>query len=141
MSDRLTQLQDCLNQLLNQFIASLVYVDRNHDNVPAENEAKVAKKDAEVPSPAKFQQDIGELSNDLILKTRQIMTLIDSLPGANVTPQQQVDRINQLQQQLRECEQLEIDKIKEKDALLQWCDQLICDFSTDVIRSRASHSS
>lgn len=43
-----------------------------------------------------FDNVINELCTDLILKSRQIKMLIDSLPGIGVTPNEQMNLINEL---------------------------------------------
>lgn len=55
MSDRLTQLQICLDQLVEQFCATLNYVDKSHDFVPANGEEKMTDAQATVADPKEFQ--------------------------------------------------------------------------------------
>lgn len=136
MADRLTQLQICLDQLVEQFCATLNYVDKNHDFVPAQDEEKMADAQATVADPKEFQSTMNELSTDIILKTRQILALITSLPGAGVSPRDQISRIQELQNELVAIEQTKVEKIRQKDELLEWCNGLISDFSKDLIDSR-----
>lgn len=136
MADRLTQLQICLDQLVEQFCATLNYVDKNHDFVPAQDEEKMADAQATVADPKEFQSTMNELSTDIILKTRQILALITSLPGAGVSPRDQISRIQELQNELVSIEQTKVEKIRQKDELLEWCNRLISDFSKDLIDSR-----
>lgn len=79
---------------------------------------------------------MNELSTDIILKTRQILALITSLPGAGVSPKDQILRINELQNELVQVEKTKVEKIRQKDELLDWCNGLISDFSKDLIDSR-----
>ncbi|CCH46524.1 Mediator of RNA polymerase II transcription subunit 21 [Wickerhamomyces ciferrii] len=136
MSDRLTQLQICLDQLVEQFCATLNYVDKNHDFIPTEGEERLVDPQATIAEPKEFQSTMNELSTDLILKTRQILTLITSLPGAGVSPKDQISKINELQNELNKVEQEKIEKIRQKDELLEWCNGLITGFSKDLIDSR-----
>ncbi|KAH3676303.1 hypothetical protein WICMUC_002099 [Wickerhamomyces mucosus] len=136
MSDRLTQLQICLDQLVEQFCATLNYVDKSHDLLPAENEEKLIDTTREIPSNDEFKSTINELSTDLILKTRQILTLIESLPGANVSQTEQLLKIQNLQRELLNVEQEKIDQTKKKDELQKFVNQLILEFSKDLINSK-----
>lgn len=136
MSDRLTQLQVCLDQLVEQFCATLNYVDKNHNFVPAQGEEKMSDPQATVADPGEFKETINELSTDLILKTRQILTLIDSLPGAGVSPVEQLQKIGQLQKELTDVEAEKVESVRKKDELLDWCNDLIMKFSKDLIDSR-----
>jgi len=79
---------------------------------------------------------MNELSTDIILKTRQILALITSLPGAGVSPKDQIARISELQNELTKVESEKVEKIRQKDELLNWLNGLITDFSKDLIDSR-----
>lgn len=79
---------------------------------------------------------MNELSTDIILKTRQILTLIASLPGAGVSPKDQLTRIDELQKELTQVESEKVEKIRQKDELLEWCNELISSLAKDLIDSR-----
>lgn len=135
MADRLTQLQICLDQLLEQFCATINYVNTNHDYVPSENEERMADKEATIAEPQDFKDTMNELSTDIILKTRQIFTIIESLPGVGVSTEDQLSKIESLQNQL-----ILVDKelkraIKEKNELLDWCNELINSVSDEITDS------
>lgn len=137
MTDRLTQLQICLDQMMEQFCATLNYIDKNHDFEPNnEAETKMSDKHASVSNPEEFSNTIDELSTDIILKTRQVIKLIDSLPGVDVSSNEQLHRIDSLQKSLVETENKKIEAIKKKEKLLKDVDDLITLFVSGIAKSR-----
>ncbi|KAH3681574.1 hypothetical protein WICPIJ_007448 [Wickerhamomyces pijperi] len=135
MSDRLTQLQICLDQLLNQFVSMLNYVDSSHD-LSATNPTETKLSDPMrpvIPTSSEFQSSIYELSTDLILKTRQVLTLIESLPGAGVSKEEQVEKIERLQKELNSLEEKKVQAVRSKDELLSFVNLIIEEFTSDLI--------
>jgi mediator of RNA polymerase II transcription subunit 21 len=55
MADRLTQLQDSVDQIATQFFSALRYIGTHHDAVPLGNEQKVIDENAAVDDPATFE--------------------------------------------------------------------------------------
>jgi mediator of RNA polymerase II transcription subunit 21 len=149
MTDKLTQIQDCLDQLLTQIYASITYIDTRHpyaiiegqsDQNPfasADNNTQQAadaqatqqqqaenaqmKNNNEVPPdpPALFEERMKELSRDLVLKEQQIEVLIASLPGLGNSQDQQEKRIRELEEQLREVEEERVVAEKERSKLVE----------------------
>lgn len=163
MSDRLTQLQICLDQLVAQFNATVNYVNTQGDLAPLdEDKSSVINLAANAPLPGtkkeateqpshaanseasgatsrpkpSFDSVINELSTDIILKSRQISMLIDSLPGIGTLPETQLKTIGDLVDELDEVEKEREAKIKEKDELLKWCEELIVDVSHGIYKTR-----
>ncbi|AMD19228.1 HBR327Cp [Eremothecium sinecaudum] len=137
MTDRLTQLQQCLGQIVEQFGSAVNYVDRNHDFEPHnELEDKLTDPQATIASPDDFERNIDELTTDMILKTRQIIKLIDSLPGFDVSAEEQLHRIDVLQGQLMKVEEEKIEAVKRKGRLLKAVDGLIKEFVEGIASSR-----
>ncbi|CCD24082.1 Srb7p NDAI_0C04220 [Naumovozyma dairenensis CBS 421] len=137
MTDRLTQLQICLDQLVEQFCATLNYIDKNHGFEPLNtSEPLMSDKHATVAPPDEFSNTIDELSTDIILKTRQTMKLIDSLPGVDVSAEEQLHKIDSLQKKLVQVEEAKIQAIKEKENLLTQVDGLIDYFVTGIASTR-----
>ena len=137
MTDRLTQLQICLDQMMEQFCATLNYIDKNHDFEPIdENDPKMSDRHATVAPQEEFTNTIDELSTDIILKTRQIIKLIDSLPGVDVSEEEQMRKIDILQKELVKVEDQKIKTIEEKEELLQDFNQLITFFANGISESR-----
>lgn len=167
MADRLTQLQVCLDQLVEQFNATVNYV--NHHSEPAlldEDPSSVTNIAANAPLPGQnaqaeggsnkqtsantasnqpsareeaesnFENTINELSTDIILKSRQISMLIDSLPGIGTSPEAQLATINELINELDEVEKKRVEKIHEKEQLLKWCESLIVEVASGVSKTR-----
>ncbi|SCU99966.1 LAME_0G06678g1_1 [Lachancea meyersii CBS 8951] len=137
MTDRLTQLQICLDQMTEQFCATLNYIDKNHDFEASGNgEDKMADPQATIAPKEEFENTIDELSTDLILKTRQITKLIDSLPGVDVSAGEQMNRIEALQHQLVKMEDKKIEAIKQKEELLRKVEGMILDFTIGIADAR-----
>ncbi|CUM51037.1 unnamed protein product [Debaryomyces tyrocola] len=172
MTDRLTQLQVCLDQLVEQFNATVNYVNTNSEpGLLDEDPSSVSNLAANAPIPgvqqqpsqgsgggsnkqtnarnsvsnqpsakaeaeSNFENTINELSTDIILKSRQITMLIDSLPGIGVSPESQLNMVEDLAKQLEEVEKERIKKIEEKDKLLKWCESLIVEVATGISESR-----
>lgn len=168
MSDRLTQLQVCLDQLVEQFNATVNYVNTNFENALLdEDPMSVSNLAAAAPLPGQqqgtpagsnkqtnaansvsnqpsvqaeaetnFENTISELSTDLILKSRQITMLIDSLPGIGVAPEAQFEMLQELAGELQAVEKECAGKIEEKDALLRHCETLIVELSNGILTTR-----
>ncbi|SCU98166.1 LADA_0H11012g1_1 [Lachancea dasiensis] len=141
MADRLTQLQICLDQMMEQFCATLNYIDKNHDFEASEaGEDKMTDPHATIASKEDFDNTIDELSTDLILKTRQITKLIDSLPGVDVSADEQMHRIEALQNQLVKMEDKKMEATKQKEELLRKVDSMIVDFTVGIANARKSET-
>lgn len=122
---------------MEQFCAALNYVDKNHDFEPAtESEMKMSDRHATVAPPEEFSNTIDELSTDIILKTRQIIRLIDSLPGVNVSAAEQLNKIDTLQKELVKVEEQKVEAVMRKEELLKDVSGLIEFFVGGIAGSR-----
>jgi len=131
MADRLTQLQDAVDQLANQFVACLWYNHRHHDYQSlgpkdvVRPEAKPAEAELD-PHPADvFKAGQKELAQDLILKEQQIEYLISVLPGLENSEKDQEEMIQQLEVELKEAEVRRKEALKEKEAVLVRLEEVI----------------
>ncbi|KAF5267500.1 mediator-RNA polymerase II transcription subunit 21 [Fusarium sp. NRRL 52700] len=102
MGDRLTQLQDAVDQLATQFVACLHYVNKRHD-----------------------LETLGPNDKDLIVKEQQIEVLISSLPGLDNSEMDQERYIKELEEDLKIAEAQRQEAIKEKDQILSELDSVI----------------
>ncbi|KAI5359013.1 Putative mediator complex, subunit Med21, mediator complex, subunit Med7/Med21 [Septoria linicola] len=165
MADRLTQLQDCLDDLLTHMYASLHYTYHRHPygTIPGqpqgpdfrlagdkEDDDKEDKKEKEKklqndaaaaangevvkptePStpapetPAKFNENLRELAQHLVLKEQQIEYIINSLPGIGNSEVDQEKRMRELERELREVEERRERKEREKEELVDLLGEVI----------------
>ncbi|KND93352.1 Mediator of RNA polymerase II transcription subunit 21 [Tolypocladium ophioglossoides CBS 100239] len=132
MGDRLTQLQDAVDQLAQQFVACLHFVHRRHDLEalgPSDKirDVKQEPQQREVdPLPAdEFQAGLKELSRDLIVKEQQIEYLISSLPGLDNSEKDQERNIKDLEEDLKAAEAQRQEALKERDQILSELDGVI----------------
>jgi mediator of RNA polymerase II transcription subunit 21 len=141
MADRLTQLQDSVDQIATQFFSALRYVATHHGAAPMGNEAKVLDEGRSVDPPEVFEctfersEDclpfpvleltlnifdlstaaMSELARDLIVKSKQIELLITGLPGIGVSEDEQQARLRSLEAQLKEAERERVRSVQEKE--------------------------
>ncbi|UNI21778.1 RNA polymerase II mediator complex subunit [Purpureocillium takamizusanense] len=132
MGDRLTQLQDAVDQLAQQFVATLHFTHSRHDLEtlsPGDKvrDLKQEPQQREVdPLPAdEFQAGLRELSRDLILKEQQIEYLISSLPGLDNSEKDQEKNIKDLEEDLKAAEAQRQEALKERDEILAQLDDVI----------------
>jgi mediator of RNA polymerase II transcription subunit 21 len=55
MADRLTQLQDAVDQMATQYFSAIRYIGTHHDAVPVGSEAKVNDENATIDAPDVFE--------------------------------------------------------------------------------------
>ncbi|KAL1675303.1 hypothetical protein EV122DRAFT_292775 [Schizophyllum commune] len=78
--DRITQLQDEIQQLLNIMAQSITYLTTRVNFMQISPEIPVTKKKTKFDPPDVFAQNTTELVTDLVRKAKQIEYLIQSLP-------------------------------------------------------------
>ncbi|KAF1935782.1 CSE2-domain-containing protein [Clathrospora elynae] len=153
MADILTQLQDELDLLLNVMARSLANIKQNAPpSIPpgqqrldsfAELEARNAAENAQstanpsqltqAPGPAtpaavspdQFRKDIKEWAHDITIKEGQIEHLIAHLPGLDMSEEEQVQKMKELQKELEELEVERVQAVKEKGMLLRMVEDRI----------------
>ncbi|KAK1755759.1 putative mediator of rna polymerase [Echria macrotheca] len=131
MTDRLTQLQEAVDQLTNQFIACFYFLERHHDLEPFGPSDKIPdlkpeqQKEVDSLPPEVFQAGMLELARDLILKEQQIELLISSLPGLENNEQDQLKMMRDLEEELKVAEAQRLEAIKEKEEVLAKLDQVL----------------
>ncbi|KAI1430241.1 mediator of RNA polymerase II transcription subunit 21 [Xylaria sp. FL1777] len=133
MGDRLTQLQDAVDQLATQFIASINYINQHHSLEtlgPRDQIVVIPKQEADQQEVDPHPEDVFraaqvELAQDLITKEQQIELLISILPGLDNSEQDQERNIRELEEELKVAEAQRQEAIKEREETLAKLDTVI----------------
>ncbi|KAJ2998610.1 hypothetical protein NUW58_g260 [Xylaria curta] len=134
MGDRLTQLQDAVDQLATQFIASINYINQHHSLEtlgPRDQIVVIPKQEADQQEVDPHPEDVFraaqvELAQDLITKEQQIEYLISILPGLDNSEQDQERNIRELEEELKVAEAQRQEAIKEREETLARLNAVIC---------------
>ncbi|KAI0717492.1 hypothetical protein C8T65DRAFT_111238 [Cerioporus squamosus] len=99
--DRITQLQDEIQQLLTIMSSSIAYLTSRSNFVQVSPEVPVTKsRNAEkYDQPDVFEANKKELVSDLIVKAKQVEYLIQSLPEPD-PEEKQVERLQALEEEM-----------------------------------------
>ncbi|RPA88145.1 hypothetical protein BJ508DRAFT_300513 [Ascobolus immersus RN42] len=118
-SDRLTQLQEALDQLTTQFYFSLRYIASHHS--PAQIPGQFTQPNPDLPShsPQEFASAQAELAKDIVIKMKQIELLIASLPGVGRGEEEQLERVKELEELLRQKEKERVEEGQKREEVLQ----------------------
>ncbi|KAH8681451.1 RNA polymerase II transcription mediator [Xylariales sp. PMI_506] len=132
MGDRLTQLQDAVDQLAQQFVASIHYINRHHnlETLGPNDQIREVNKEPDQQEvdphpPEVFKAAQLELAQDLIMKEQQIEFLISILPGLDNSEQDQERNIKELEEELKVAEAQRQEAIKEKKEIMAKLDEVI----------------
>ncbi|KAK4193947.1 mediator of RNA polymerase II transcription subunit 21 [Podospora australis] len=131
MADKLTQLQEAMDQLCTQFIAAFYYIERHHDLEKFNANDKIPDlkpeqpKEVETLDPETFRAGQLELARDLITKEQQVEYLISTLPGLDNSERDQLQMIRELEDELEVAEKQRLEAVKERDEVLKRLDGLI----------------
>ncbi|KUI69130.1 Mediator of RNA polymerase II transcription subunit 21 [Cytospora mali] len=132
MGDRLTQLQDAVDQLAQQFVACIHFLHRYHDRETLGPNDKIRevkpeedRKEILPIAPDEFKAGQQELARDLVLKEQQIEFIISSLPGLENNAEAQERSIRELEEELRTAEAQRQTAIREMNAVQEKLDQVI----------------
>ncbi|KAF4126776.1 hypothetical protein GMORB2_0513 [Geosmithia morbida] len=132
MGDRLTQLQDAVDQLAQQFVAALHFVHKRHqlETLGPNDKVRDVKQEPEQrevdPLPSdEFRAGMIELSRDIITKEQQIEYLISMLPGLQNSEQDQERLIKELDDDLKAAESQRQEALRERDQILAELDTVI----------------
>ncbi|KAI0387499.1 mediator of RNA polymerase II transcription subunit 21 [Hypomontagnella monticulosa] len=132
MGDRLTQLQDAVDQLAQQFVACIYYLNRHHnlETLGPNDQIRDVKQEPDQQEVDPHPDDVFksaqvELAQDLITKEQQIELLISILPGLDNSEQDQERNIKELEEELKAAEAQRQEAIKEKEDTMAKLDAVI----------------
>lgn len=94
--------------------AKTAYENTQGSTQPAQDTAQ-----SEPMSQEQFQEDLKEFARDIVLKQQQVEALIAGLPGLNVSEEEQIARMEELQKELEGLEGERVQAVKEKEILLR----------------------
>ncbi|WPG97383.1 hypothetical protein R9X50_00015800 [Acrodontium crateriforme] len=147
MADRLTQLQDCLDEINTLMYATLNYIQTRHPygEIPGQpsqgpDPAPLANGDASQSAanqpedrpgtpppehPEAFKAALHELAQGLVLKEQQMEILINSLPGLGASESDQERRMQELAAELQEVEKERAVAEEEKEQMVETLGALV----------------
>ncbi|KAI2624379.1 CSE2-domain-containing protein [Hypoxylon sp. NC1633] len=132
MGDRLTQLQDAVDQLAQQFVACIYYLNRHHNLEtlgPGDHirdiKQEPGQQEVDPHTDDVFKASQVELAQDLITKEQQIELLITLLPGLENSEHDQERNIKELEEELKVAEAQRQEAIKEKEDTMAKLDAVI----------------
>jgi mediator of RNA polymerase II transcription subunit 21 len=77
------------------------------------------------PTQEEYQNDMKEMSRDMVLKEQQLEVLIASLPGLNTSEGEQVERMKALEAELAGLEGERVEAVREREALVRRVEERI----------------
>ncbi|PSS02146.1 mediator complex, subunit Med21 [Coniella lustricola] len=132
MGDRLTQLQDAVDQLAKQFVACIHFLHRHHNRAVLGPNDKIQDVKAEMdgkevdPLPDdEFRAGQLELARDLITKVQEIELIISTLPGLENNAQDQERYIQELEEEIRVAEAQRKEAIREMKVVKERLDHVV----------------
>ncbi|GBC37669.1 uncharacterized protein OCT59_005673 [Rhizophagus irregularis] len=99
--DRLTQLQDAIDEMARMFANSVEFLNR----------VQVGQ------DQIKLKENQQEIVQDVVKKAKQIEILIDNLPGLRNTEQEQFDMIKELNKEMQEANLEYIKAVEDAESL------------------------
>ncbi|KAK9708839.1 hypothetical protein K7432_009390 [Basidiobolus ranarum] len=96
--DRLTQLQDSIDQLALMFVSSVDYLQGKSAMVTSNPEFPVTKSNERADPPNLFRKSTKELATDICKHAKQIDTLVEALPGIKHSEADQLRILEELDQ-------------------------------------------
>ncbi|KAI0656730.1 hypothetical protein C8Q70DRAFT_1008170 [Cubamyces menziesii] len=124
--DRITQLQDEIQQLLTIMSSSIAYLTSRANFVQVSQEIPITKSrnPEKYDPPDRFEENKQELVRDLIVKAKQVEYLIQSLPEPD-PEEKQVERLQALEEEMAQANAEYIQAVNRAKSLhAQICDVL-----------------
>lgn len=72
-----------------------------------------------LPTSEEFNEDLKDMAKDLVIKSQQIELLIANLPGVKSSEAEQVQRMKELERELKDLEGERLQAFAEKEVLLK----------------------
>ncbi|XP_022103884.1 mediator of RNA polymerase II transcription subunit 21-like [Acanthaster planci] len=137
MADRVTQLQDAVNQLAEHFCNSIGVLQQSA--TPAKFPGFDKQGVIQQPEPAQPQEDYTQLFAQLIARTaKDIDVLIDSLPSEESTPELQQASLRQLETENQEAASKLAEVVERGEALLVRIQEALGDIAEAQLRTQSN---
>ncbi|KAJ3533115.1 hypothetical protein NM688_g7327 [Phlebia brevispora] len=131
--DRITQLQDEIQQLLQIMSSSIAYLTSKANFLQVSPDVPITKQrnPEKVDTPDVFEDNKRELVTDLMVKAKQIEYLINSLPQPEAE-EVQAKRLEELEQQMTQANEEYIRALNRAKSLHQRISQVLKDMLNDT---------
>eukprot|EP01117_Protostelium_nocturnum_P004738 TRINITY_DN1718_c0_g1_i1.p1 TRINITY_DN1718_c0_g1~~TRINITY_DN1718_c0_g1_i1.p1 ORF type:complete len:139 (+),score=51.18 TRINITY_DN1718_c0_g1_i1:227-643(+) len=114
-SDRLTELQDQVNFLSQQFFTCVGVIQRDSPPVPLDPSSSSQSQD----SIKEFDSQTRDMAVNIAVSAKTIHNLIGSLPGSSSTIDEQMARLEELEEENQKESLVLRKKVKEAEDLLE----------------------
>lgn len=130
--DRVTQLQDSIDQQCQMLFSSLHYLHKKAGMVQVAQEIPITQQNTNADNLDEFTARTREIADDICRQAKKIDTLVDSLPGASVSERDQERGFERLKKE-------DAEATKELEAANQRARELLGDIS-EMLRNIADRS-
>ncbi|KAJ1652799.1 hypothetical protein IWQ61_006946 [Dispira simplex] len=102
LMDRVTQLQNSIDQMSQMFVSGLDYLHTRAPMVAVNPQFPVTKNNERGEPPDVFEKAMREFATDVVKQNRQIHTLIQALPRVELSESEQLAQFDALTQRNQE---------------------------------------
>ncbi|KAI9593653.1 hypothetical protein BDF19DRAFT_497596 [Syncephalis fuscata] len=117
--DRVSQLQDAVDQLTVQFVSSLDYLSTRAPMVAHDDTVAAARSHERALSLDKLEQESRELASDIAKRCQQVDTLIDALPTHELSEKEEAAVFQQLERDNQQADEAYKAAVEHAKTLLQ----------------------
>ncbi|KAJ2743250.1 hypothetical protein GGI20_003878 [Coemansia sp. BCRC 34301] len=117
--DRVTQLQDSIDQQCQMLFSSLHYLHKKAGMVQVGPDIPVTNQNTGADQPDEFTARTREIANDICCQAKKIDALIESLPGVSVSEAEQEREFASLNEENEQASRELSEATKQAQALLR----------------------